>query len=119
MADFEFSETILIGENDLYRFGVGRLADRWLGFAVGVVTDMPLLFVLPDVSEGVDLGLTDKDKAIRLTGAIVQDHESAYGDIDRWHVPPDLRGNPDDFRCANCNRVGCDGIECQEFAGFY
>jgi len=86
----EIKETLLIGENDRgYQFCVGLIGDRWCGFALG--------------------RSSDRDEAIRKTGAIACDPESAYGGVTRWYVDEPLRGDPEDFRCAFCGDVDCDG----------
>ena len=130
MHQIEITDTVAIGHNDRgYYFWVGQVGSRWIGFASespevlrakrafgadGLGVDPSMLFLFPEVSDGYDMGLRDRDKAIRLTGAVAQAPESAYGGIDHWHVPEALRGQPDDFRCAWCDRVGCDGVACQE-----
>lgn len=116
-----FSETLMIGDNDVgYKFGVGLAGDRWLGFALG---DLPggdkMLFVMPNVSEGFDLGLKDRDQAILMTGAIAQDPESAFGGITRWFVQADLRGDPNTIaRCPRCGEIGCQDDHDDFESGF-
>lgn len=116
----QLTETALIGENQLYQFAIGLLGDRWVGFAVG--KDRPgkrrmgaekMLFILPGVSEDCRLGLTDRNLAIRMTTAAAQDPEGGYGVITHWHVGPELRAGPDEFRCSTCSRLGCQG-DCGE-----
>ncbi len=129
-SSIQIDEVLVIGENDGgYQFAVGRIADRWIGFArdnafsrraraafraEGFAPEPAGLFVFHEVGEDCQMGLTDKGRAIRLTGAVACDPESSYGGIDRWYVPEELRGRPDDFRCEHCERVGCDGRECRE-----
>jgi len=126
----EIHDILLIGENDYgWEFAVGRIGERWLGFArdgafsqhvrqafasEGLAVEPGYMHLFPEVAEGVEIGLPDKERAILLTGALAQDPEQPFGGIDRWHVPEEQRGKPDDFRCPNCDRVGCDQKECQE-----
>jgi hypothetical protein len=65
-----------------------------------------------------ELGTRDKEKAILMTGAIAQAREHAYGGIARWFVEEELRGKPEDFRCANCQVIGCRG-DCFDGAEGY
>lgn len=111
----ELDDLAVIAENAAYRFAVGRVGRRWLGGAVSVarVEGERMLFVFPNVAEGDRLGLRDRVRAVRLTAAIAQDPESGYGGVTRWHVAPDLRGRPDEFRCPDCGMVGCAG-RCSE-----
>jgi hypothetical protein len=124
------TDVTVIGENPHYKFAIGKAHGRWLGFALGkpsrseaafVSEGLPVqartMFVFPEVAEGFMLGLTERERAILLTGAIAQDFESAYGGVERWFVPPDLRGDPDKLRCPRCDRIGCDGVECEECEG--
>lgn len=132
--NLELSDLFIIAENDLYRFGVGCCNGRWLGFALegefsrrvkqafaaeGMAVDPHCTFVFPEVADNFELGMTDRDKAILLTGALAQDLENGYGGVEKWHVPPNLRGDPEKFRCGHCERVGCDGRECQDCDGGY
>ncbi len=73
-----------------------------------------MLFMFPEIAENFTMGILDRERAIRMTGAIAEDPESGYGGVDRWFVGEELRGKPDDFRCEMCERVGCDGIGCQD-----
>lgn len=120
----------IIGENDYgYRFGVGRLDTRWIGFALGsqyaeqvraalesegLPVEPGMLFTFPEICEDFQLGIFDRRRCVLLTGALAQDPEKGYGGIEHWHVPEELRGKPDDFRCPHCDRIGCDGRECGE-----
>jgi len=124
----QFHDWFIVGENDTYRFCIARTdGQRWCGFAVpmrspaerafqseGLDVSPQMVMILSEVAEGYQLGIQDRDKAILLTGAVAQDVESCYGGIERWFVPEDLRGDPDDFRCAHCDRVGCDGNDCRD-----
>jgi hypothetical protein len=74
-----------------------------------------MVLIFFEVADGYDLGLLDRDRAIRMTGAVAQDVEASYGGVDRWFVAEALRGKPEDFRCAHCERVGCNGRECQDW----
>ena len=110
---FELSETVLVGENDYgYQFAVGRHGDSWVGFAVGTTEAGRMLFLFPEISSGVVMGIGSRDEAIRMVGAIAEDPEHGYGGIDRWFVNESLRGTPDEYRCADCGEVGCNGEEC-------
>ena len=114
----ELTEVVWIGRNAHgYTFGVGRLGDRWVGFARGEWSEhgeaRQDLFVFPEVSYGPLLGLPDRTQAILITGAIAQDPVHGYGGVEEWLVPPELRGDPDAFRCEDCGDVGCQG-ECHE-----
>lgn len=131
----QLEDVTVIGENDTgWRFAVGRLGTRWIGFGTGteygararaafrsegLEPEPGYMHVFPECSEGGQLGLADRERCIRLTGAIAQDPEHAYGGISRWHVPKALRGRPKDFRCANCQCVGCDGTDCTADYGDY
>lgn len=47
---------------------------------------------------------------IQLTDVeLIGDNEWGYGPVQRWFVHQDLRGRPEDFRCAECEEVGCRG----------
>jgi len=118
-------EIIPVGENRHWTFIAARCGDRWLGGAVGKTEppsaklppsadglDPNMFFVFPEVSDELQLGVLDRDRAILLVGAIAQDIESTYGGITTWRVAPELQGRPDDFRCEVCDRVGCQGVEC-------
>ncbi len=112
-----FSETLMIGSNEHgYSFGVGLLSDRWLGFSIGDDGNvLPMLFVMPEISEDFQLGIPDRDRCIRMAGAIAQDPERNYGGISTWLVAEDLRGDPEDFRCPLCREVCCGG--CEDYYG--
>ena len=104
MASIEIKEQFMIGENDHgYRFAVGKVGERWVGYAIG----QDGIFFFP-MAENYIMGLTDRERAIKLTGAIAQSFEYGYGGVDRWFIDESLQGNPDDFTCANCGSVGCD-----------
>lgn len=122
----DLTDVLVIADNSAgWRFCVGRSGGRWLGFAApgrspaelafaseGLEVSPQMLMVMPEVSEGYQLGVEDRDRAIRLTGAVAQEDDGCYGGVERWFVPEDLRGRPDDFRCKKCDHVGCDGTEC-------
>jgi hypothetical protein len=131
MSDpLHFAEVLAVADNDHgWRFAVGRMGDRWLGFAtgsqyaadardafrsVGLPVEAGYLHVFAEVSTGYQLGVSDRDRAVLLTGALAQDPEGCFGGVDRWHVPEALRGKPDDYRCATCGQVGCDGVRCAD-----
>lgn len=110
-VNISITNAMLIGENDHgYRFGVGQIGERWIGFAASDVG----LFFFPGIAEDYLLGLLDRALVIKLTGAIARDVEQGYGGIARWFVPEELRGNPEDFRCENCQQVACDK-QCYEY----
>lgn len=112
----QLQQTAMLAANDSWTFCVGRMGDRWLGFAVGFLEDgAKFVNVFPEVSEGAQLGIRDYARAVKLTTAIAQDPEQGLGGVEHWFIPPGARGNPDDFRCANCDRVGCDGEECRDY----
>lgn len=137
MTPITLDEVLIIAENDCgWRFGVGRLGSagrcRWIGFATesaqaqdarrafaseGLPTEPAGLLLFHEVAQGVELGVADRERAILLTGALARDIDSAYGGVDRWLVPPELRGDPEQFRCRSCDRVGCDGRECLDLFG--
>lgn len=104
-------EIVRIGANDYgYWFGVGRMGERYIGFAIGELSNGDrMMFMLPGIAENHTLGITDRERAVKWTGAIAQDPTYGYGGISRWFVPEELRGKPDDFRCADCEEVGCAG----------
>lgn len=118
MDSLRIDDIAVIAENDLgYRFGVGRVGDRWIGFATeseGIDVDPGMLFIIPEICDGFEMGILDRDRCVLLTGAIAQDPEYGFGGVERWHVPEHLRGKPEDFRCANCDRVGCTMVDCQD-----
>lgn len=111
MSTIQVEDAFKVGENDHgYYFGVGRVGGRWVGFAVGDAGESgQMMFLLPGISEDYHLGLLDRDRAIRMTGAIAQSPEHGYGGISRWFVEESLRGKPEDFRCEDCQEVGCSG----------
>lgn len=111
MSEITFTEVCEIGRNTQYTFSVGKVGNRWVGFAKGgvPVDGKILLFVFAEVSDGFQLGITDQPKAIRMTGALAQDPERAYGGITSWYVPKDLRGKLKDFRCKHCGTICCEG----------
>lgn len=118
MTNIQFANTLLIAENDHgYQFAVGQLASgNWAGFAIGWLDDGGrMLFLFSEVSDGITLGVSSRDDAIRMTGAIAQDPEHSYGGVSRWHVAEELRCHPDEYRCENCCHVGCDGVECLDW----
>lgn len=120
----QMAEPVKVGENDHgYLFVVARVTgttgDRWVGGAVGVGRDgVAMFFVFPEVSDGILLGMADRDEAIRLTGALAQDPEGGWGGIERWFVDGDLRGHPENYQCGRCDRVGCDGRACRDAEAF-
>ena len=108
----EITERVEVGENDHgYRFAVGRLeSGRWVGFADSDYG----AFIFPGMATGCEIGTADRERAIRLTGAIAQSIEHGYGGVARWFVEDALRGKPEDFTCEECGEVGCCCGECLE-----
>jgi len=111
VVDLELTNTLVVAENDHgYQFCVAQNADRWIGFAAGELDDgRRMMFVFPNVADGIRLGLEDRDEAIRLTTAIAAAPENGYGGIARYFVDEDLLGRPEQYRCENCDEVGCLG----------
>jgi len=113
-------EMVQVGCNGDWLFGVGRASGRWIGFALGVdlITGPTgatrFMHVFSEVSERYQLGLVDRDQAIRLVGALAEDEEGGFGRVAEWFVPPELRGDPETFRCRSCGCVGCDGTDCTD-----
>jgi hypothetical protein len=110
---------IVLGDNKHYTFAVGQIAgERWIGFARGREPGESGLglFVLPEISEGCQLGIRSLRQAILMVGAIAQDPEHGYGGVERWMVAERLRGRPEDFRCETCGTVCCSG-DCGEDYG--
>jgi hypothetical protein len=90
MTNLHLRDVFLIGENDAYIFGVGRVGDRWIGFATdgsyarrvrdafgaeGLPADASMLFVFPQIAEGYQMGILDRECCVLLTGAIAEDPE--------------------------------------------
>ena len=110
-----------IGENDHgYKFAVGKIGDRWVGFADGDLgNDKRMLFLFPAISEDYQMGLPDRELVIKLTGAIAQSLEHGYGGVARWFVSEVLQGRPEDFTCEHCESVGCRGAcEREDYFGY-
>jgi hypothetical protein len=134
MPDLSITDLEVIADNDHWRFAVGKLGeDRWCGFALPSRSPVEKAFIgaglppidpqmvmfLPEVCEGFNAGVKDKNRAILLTGAVAQDVESCYGGVDRWYVPEELRGDPEKYRCKTCEKIGCDGRECVDALNDY
>ncbi|MCE9605055.1 MAG: hypothetical protein K8U03_09170 [Planctomycetia bacterium] len=113
------SRSITIAENEHWWFNVGPITGteppRWVGYALGKqrVEGSLALMLFPEVSDGCELGLLNKWRAVLLTGAIAQDPASCYGGVANWFVDEQDRGSPEDFRCQRCGDVGCTG-DCRE-----
>lgn len=119
--EIDIAERLDIGENDHgYKFAVGKIGDRWVGFADGELDGSDrMLFMFPAISDDYQLGLKNRELVIKLTGAIAQSGEHAYGGIARWFIPAELRGNPKDFICEYCECVGCRGTcESDDYFGY-
>ena len=112
MKPIQIEEQVEVAYNEYgYRFCVGRVGSRWMGYALGGGG----MFFMPGVSEGCVMGLTDRDEAIRRVGAIAQDPEESFGGVQAWSVPPALRGKPEDYRCKECGRVCCEGDHGEDY----
>ncbi len=125
----ELHDVTIIAENDHgWRFGVGRIGERWVGFGTesaareqsraafdseGLPVDPGYLHLFTEVGTATEMGVADRDEAIRLTGAAAQDPEACFGGIDRWFVAEDLRGDPEKYRCPDCDGIGGDCV-CDE-----
>lgn len=107
------ADAVIVGDNSRgYQFAVGKIADdRWVGFAIGRVEGQnKMLFFFSEIADAdYRLGILDRDEAIRMTSAIADDPEHAYGGIERWFADPALRATSDQYRCANCGTVACQG----------
>lgn len=120
-GEIQITERFDIGENDHgYKFTVGKIGDRWVGFADGDLgRSKRALFMFPAISQDYQIGLMDRELVIKLTGAIAQSVEHGYGGIARWFVPEELRGSPRDFTCEYCESVGCRGsCEREDYFGY-
>lgn len=121
MSQIQITDRFDIGENDHgYKFAVGKIGERWVGFADGALENGDrMYFMFPAISEDYQMGLTDRDLVIKMTGAIAQSVEHGYGGVARWFVPEDLRGKPEDFTCEHCESVGCRGTcESEDYFGY-
>jgi hypothetical protein len=117
----QITDRFEIGENDHgYRFAIGKMGDRWIGFADGDLGNgKRVLFMFPHISENYQMGMADRDLVIKLTGAIAESLEHGYGGIERWFIPDELRGKPEDFTCEYCEGVGCRGTcESETYFGY-
>ena len=127
IESFEF-----VGRNEHWQFAVAKVGDRWLGVALegkftrqardafqaqGLPVPDDYMHVFAKVSDGFELGMKDKNRAMLLVGAIAQDPEQGFGGVDEWLVPEELRGDPEKFRCLKCGEVGCNGTECEDEFG--
>jgi hypothetical protein len=102
----KFEDSLLVGRNSHgYTFGVGRVGRYWLGYAIGG----GMIFILPGIDTGAQLGLLDVNEAMLRVGAIAQDPAHAYGGIEEWFVAESLRGDPEAYRCGKCGEVCCGG----------
>jgi hypothetical protein len=104
----------MIGRNEQYGFGVGQIGKRWVGFAVGHTDEEKMLFFFPEIMEEFQMGVMDKEDAIKKAGAIAQDEEKGYGGIEEWYVEERLQADPEEFRCLICGVVLCGGCEEDE-----
>lgn len=116
MSDtLKITDSIHIGDNaDLgYRFGVGKVGGRWVGFAIGNTDGGGCMFML-SISPDAWLGVVERDDAIRRSAAFIQSPENGYGGFTHWHMDDSLRSVADDFRCETCNDVCCNG-RCRDY----
>lgn len=102
-GSISLDKQIIIGTNRHgFTFAVGRAGERWIGYAFsgsdGVGFD--------GVCEDGQKGMRDRDEAIRRTSACACDPLYGYG-VDKWMIPEELRGNPEDYRCGVCREVCC------------
>lgn len=116
---FSLEDVLILGANEHWQFGVGRQGERWIGFAFGRLEDgHGYLHVLTEVCDEPWLvDVTDRDRVIRMTGAVACDPEASWGGVAEWYVDEELRGDPEEFRCDVCGQVGCRG-GCREDDGF-
>lgn len=105
-----FEQTAILADNRWWTFCVGRIGERWLGYAVDAASGFGNVF--PQVSEDNQLGLRDYGRAAKLTTALAQDPEQGLGEVERWFIPEGARGKPEDFRCGHCEQIGCSGVDC-------
>jgi hypothetical protein len=117
IQETDIKNILKIGENDHdYCFADGMIHGRWFGFAiVNLGNEQTGVFFLPGIGEGHMLGVSDRTRAIKLTGAIAQSSEHGYGGVARWFVPEELRGKPEEFICEGCGSVGCSGDCTNDF----
>lgn len=115
MSAIKLENVAVIGSNRRgYEFCVGLCMGNWLGFArASDPAQRQMLFILHEVSEGLKLGVSDRDLAIRATGAAVQVPEQGFGGIDEWLVPEALRGKPIDFACRECGKLSVGDCPCE------
>ena len=100
----QIEQEVDVGRNSHgYTFHVGLLSGYWLGYAQGAET----IFLFPGIRTGHQLGILDRDEAIRRVGAIAQDPASGYGGIEEWSVEESLRGDPAAYLCPVCDEVCC------------
>jgi hypothetical protein len=112
----KFEDSLLVGRNSHgYTFGVGRVGRYWLGYAIGG----GMIFMLPGVDTGVELGLLDVTEAMLRVGAIAQDPAHGYGGIEEWFVAESLRGDPEAYRCSLCREVCCGGDHLRDYPDFF
>jgi hypothetical protein len=110
MLNLDIQDPTLLASNSQWQFCIGRLEQRWIGYAFAPAHHFA--DIMPEISLDGQLGHPDRDHAVKLTTAIAQDPEHAYGEITDWFVSLDQRGHPDSFRCHHCERVACDGTDC-------
>ena len=121
------TEQFVLAENDGWRWCVGKLGNRWLGYAregthsefsrrafanEGLEVQPSMLMLFHQVADGCELGVLDRERAVKLVTALAADPESDYGDVLHWFVPVEERGDPEALRCKRCGDVGCDGTQC-------
>lgn len=110
MSTFTITRYEPIAQNAEWTFCVALCGGRWLPGALGRLEDGNSFFhVFP--TPGHELGVEERDEAIRIASVVAADEGQGFGGVDRWHVEPWRRGNPDDYRCELCGELCCWG-EC-------
>lgn len=105
------AEATVIAHNELYQFAVGRVEEQWVGYAIGHCNDHTRMLFYLNITgnNSIDLGLENRDEAIRRTAAMAQAPEHGYGGVDAWFIDEPLRASPDEYRCPHCEELFCTG----------
>jgi hypothetical protein len=109
MIDLHMTEYVEIGYNDQYVFAIGLIGVRWCGFAQSRVGH---IFIFAQISDGYELGLLDRDAAMKMTAAWLQWGDGSYGHIDHWYIKPEYTGRREDYLCLHCREPFCEDDEC-------